>query len=453
MRNGKPLFLISRGVLCVLSAFVTNASWGAFELGLSSQNYIGQGTSERARSFTSFDLNIDAKSVDEFIETRILAKGMVAFNDTDFRFIELPEFYIGSARGLTGRFKLNFGRKIENWSYLDEEWGLGIWQPRFRWDYLHPQTVGLLGANVSYRDRYWYVAAFVSPLYVPDRSAPLDVADGRVQSISPWVLNPPASVHALGKNTPIRYSAEIPSFGDIVRQESVSFLARVGRNRGFYAQASYAYKPMNQLLMSYDAFLNDKSLTVDAKLFPRISYHDLIGGEFGFVSKNWDAHLSYLYDRPIDDEIPMGDTYQLVTTAQAISPSVSYHIGGRRRGSGLASFSYLKVFGDDIPEQGKFGDGTSSFDSRYPYKEALLLGLKLPRWRNVTADFKLLYDIKNPGTIVSSVFQYQAYQNWTVYLATDVLTSFTDESPDVGTAFIHRYRANDRIGGGVSYVF
>ena len=452
-----PLFNISRigvlGALLVSQWSVSSPAIAALELGLSSQNFIGQGTSGRARSFTSFDLGIDAKSVDEIVETRLFAKGMMAFNDPDFRFIELPEFYIGTSRDLTGPVKFNIGRKIENWSTLDEQWGFGIWQPRFRWDYLQPQTVGLFGAQTSYRDQELYLVAFASPFYVPDRSAPLDVSDGRVQSISPWVLNPPYSVKAAGKDTQIRYSAEIPELSDIVKQTNYSFLARVGRNRGFYGQASYAYKPMNQLLMSYDAFLNANSITADVKLYPRVSYHDVMGLESGYVSKEWDVNLSYLYDRPIDQDLPLGETYQLVTAAHSISPTIQYHIGGRRRGAGKFSFSYLRVFMNDLPDEGQFANGSSNFDSRYPFKNAILTGLKLPRWRNVTADFRLLYDIKNPGTIVSTVFEYNAVQNLTVFLATDVLTSFKEETPDVGTNFIYRYRANDRISGGVSYVF
>jgi hypothetical protein len=65
---------------------------------------------------------------------------------------------------------------------------------------------------------------------------------------------------------------------------------------------------------------------------------------------------------------------------------------------------------------------------------------------------RLLVDLQNPGTIVSWNFAYAADRDWRLFLATDVLSSFTGDSAD-GTDFIHRYRENDRVTGGVTYVF
>ena len=39
--------------------------------------------------------------------------------------------------------RLTFGRATRDWSVLDQEWGVGLWQPLFRWDYLRPEQMGL----------------------------------------------------------------------------------------------------------------------------------------------------------------------------------------------------------------------------------------------------------------------------------------------------------------------
>src|SRR5690606_38860238 len=121
---------------------------------------------------------------------------------------------------------------------------------------------------------------------VPDRGAPLDFAGGRIHSISPWALSPPYLANVFGRETPIKYKAEIPKTQEVIQQWNVSAKIKVGGTDGVWASTAYAYKPMNQLLMSHQAFLRnltDESY-VDATLFPRVAYHHLAAVDVGYSS-------------------------------------------------------------------------------------------------------------------------------------------------------------------------
>src|SRR5690606_10564467 len=128
----------------------------------------------------------------------------------NYRGIELPEAYLGLPWGARG--SLAFGRKRVSWNRMDEIWELGVWQPRYRWDYLTPRSVGLTGFFAEIKpDNSWTLQLWASPLFVPERGTPLEFRDGMIRSPSPWFLNPPSELGVLGRPTPIRYSLEGPS--------------------------------------------------------------------------------------------------------------------------------------------------------------------------------------------------------------------------------------------------
>src|SRR5205814_9510507 len=68
-------------------------------------------------------------------------------------FFEMPEAYVGTTREQSD-LQIAAGRKLEHWNRLDDDWRLGIWQPRYRWDYLDPETVGLTGAFFHFEQRF-----------------------------------------------------------------------------------------------------------------------------------------------------------------------------------------------------------------------------------------------------------------------------------------------------------
>jgi hypothetical protein len=443
-----PVFTV--GVLLSIYPFVAKAK---LNVGVSSTNYLGQGNEGREASYSALDLTLDAETKSNAIDSRAFVQSQIGFNDSSYRFVEFPELYVATSRSWLAPMRYTVGRKIEDWSLIDETWGTGAFQPRFRWDYLRPQEVGLLGLYQEFERGPFRATLFYSPVFVPDRGAPLDFADGRIRSVSPWVVNPPYEIEVMRKKTPVHYEARIPKIGEIVRQDSVAGHVSLGNRSGAWGAASYAYKPMNQLLMSYEPYLPlDQSGPANVVLYPRVAYHHLAGADVGYRAKSVSGSLSFLADLPRDEAPSPSRTSQQVGNLFSVSPSLQMNVFGHGTGAGGLTLSYLRVFGKDPADSGLLSDGkTSQFDSRYPYKNAFLFSTRLPTWRRLSTDARLLLDMEHPGTIVSWNFQYAPSREWKLFLSTDVLSSYSNEGD--GTNFIRRYRENDRVAGGVTYDF
>jgi hypothetical protein len=447
----RPFRLNSVFTVLALTQLMSANVYAKLDVGVSSTNYLGQGSAGRQNSYSALDLGLDAKTDGAYVDSRALVQAEIGFNDSNYRFIEFPEAYLATPKGLFGPTTTTLGRKLVPWSALDDTWGAGAYEGRFRWDYLQPQEVGLIGLYEELKVGILKVTAMYSPIFIPDRGAPLDFSDGRIHSISPWAIDPPYEVQLRQKTVPVRYDAQIPPVSDIVRQNTFVTQLALGEEKGMWGAISYAYKPMNQLLLSYDkAYLtsmNDAHVTI----YPRVAYHHVASMDIGARSSRATATLSGVADLPTEHvQFEELRTSQHVGNMYLVSPTLTVNPFGGANGGNL-SVSYLRVFGTDPPVTGKYPD-VNQFDSRYPYKSAFLLGAQFPTWRKLTTDFRLLFDIENPGTIVSWNFSYAADRDWRLFLATDVLSSFTGDSAD-GTDFIHRYRENDRVAGGVTYVF
>jgi hypothetical protein len=388
----------------------------------------------------------------------------------------LPEGYISTSSHLQGA-KISFGRKLEDWNHLDEEWHLGVWQPRYRWDYLRPDTVALTGLTVEVDRPLFKAVLFGSPLFIPERGVPVGNENGQLISDSPWFISPPSNIQVLTRDTPLKYDLQMPAMSKLLLHPGASGMFRVGDQMGPWVSGAYAYKPMNQLLLSYDGklVLNDNRSAVDVAsvpVVPRVVYHHLISAEAGFNHELFSGWISSLLDRPGHDYgqgLSGTWTEQTVTTSVAISPTVQIHIRDEKNNRMKAQMSYLYQDGGNGPDVAADGQvllsGRSVFEERYPYQSALKFGgeLEMPSFlssfglRNAgttAVASSLLYDTKNRGSIFSLDLKYLPTSRWEMGLGADILGS-QDTANNSGTAndFIGRYQANDRLRAGVTYVF
>src|SRR5690606_8811117 len=195
--------------MVLLVSLVSYSADAKISLGVSSTNYLGTGDVGRQNSYSALDLELDAKTKGDEIDSRLFVQAQIGFNDSSYRFIEFPEGYLATSKKWFGPTTFTLGRKIHPWSSLDDIWGTGVFQPQFRWDYLRPQSVGLLGLYQEYRRGPVHATLLYSPIFVPERGAALDFSDGRIRSISPGVVNPPYEIEILRKQVPVHYDARI----------------------------------------------------------------------------------------------------------------------------------------------------------------------------------------------------------------------------------------------------
>jgi hypothetical protein len=400
--------------------------------------------------------------------------------------IEAPEAYAGLATQSSSS-GIYIGRKKESWSTLDDTWQLGIWQPRFRWDDLRPETVGLTGVFLEASDKDIELTAFGTPIFIPERGASVSADQGQLSSPSPWFYPPAPRINIFGTLTPSNYQIVVPDLSSLIFNPGGGVKIRGGAHpneAGGWVSASFAYQPVNQLLMGYSGYLSVANpIHAVVTLVPRVGYHELAAAEGGYNAPNWRAWISVLGENPVGDSAVPVVTDSNGLTLQALSPSLSVSTGfewdvtngelssdnhapgpmvGANNGSyrGYAprtviQFLSLSQWGGNAADVGpNAGSGStpSVFEERYPFQEAVSLGISTPIWGRFTGSTRMIYDVTHSGTISSSELRYTV-SHWVLGVGADFLASSQTDPNAPGTDFISHYQADNQIHTGVSYVF
>jgi hypothetical protein len=425
-------------------------------IGFSTIAYLYENT-DKPNVFSQIEGHVLAQGTGGVFQGKINGEGLAIIGPLTTYTLEAPEAYIGTSPALSDVVEVKLGRELHHWSHLDEEFQLGIWQPRLRWDYVRPEEVGLLGVFVDVETPSFQFVVMGSPMFVPDRGVPEEFQNGGIYSVSPFFNSPASSLQFEGVNTSINYSLQAPNTADILSHAMFSTMVRVGGAEGPWASAAYAYKPMNQLLFSYNGILQTGSVqeTVDATIFPRVAYDHLVSLEGGYESPRFAVWLSGLSDHPDDNEVILGETYQTTQSSVAISPAVEYRLGDLNHEPTRLQLALLRQIGGNENDQGLDATGTGSiFENRYPYQSAGIFeastSLEWLGLDGLKVRYRALYDFGHSGSIQSTDFDYLIKKTFLVNLGTDILASHEDSS---ATDPISEYRANNRVRAGVSYVF
>jgi hypothetical protein len=396
------------------------------------------------------------------------------FDSPQFYF-EMPEAYVGTSSRL-GPVQVSAGRKLEEWNHLDDLWKLGIWQPRFNWDYLNPEIVGLTGAFIDFQQPHFKFVGFATGVFIPERGVPINTDDGQLTSDSPFFTPPPRNVSVFDSVTPTQYDLQMPSMSSIVFNPGVSLMARIGDSTGPWISGAYGYLPVNQLLIAYNGQvkLSDDggTGTVVVPLTPMVAYHTLGSLDMGYSGDRFDFWVSNLIDRPYEPQAPAGWTYQQISNSYAVSPAVEARFGSLPRNPIRAQLSYLGQWGGNAPDYSPDGSTSLSsgsvFEPRYPFQRAMLLGGQVPlanfsselvpmfgQWvNNVSFLSRYIFDFGHDGAILSSDIKYRPTPSWEIGVGADLLGSGESTTSGVEPSdFIARYAANDRIRWSLTYVF
>lgn len=422
-------------------------------VGVASTSYLTNPGALQQSSFSLLELEGSAAHRGREIELGVRYQAAIGIQCPDCSAVELPELYVGSARGL-GLWSIQIGRVRKNWSILDQGWQLGIFQPRFVYDYLHPETVGLTGLFADYRWSGGTISFFTSPMFIPDRGLPVSFENGKIGSVDPFFHAPISEVVFENQPTSIQYLLQRPSVTDLLLKPSLGVTARAGDvANGFSFSGAYSYKPMNQLLLAYSALYNLSFQVADAEVYPRVLMHHAATGDLSYNSKHLSAGVSVLREVPVRDETPRSWNTQEVDSAWALSPTIEIRPSGRRGNVTKLFASALKVWGGNAADRGPLAvsDGTA-FALRYPQRAAIRLAAETPLWgqwgNRVRFKTQALVDLEHSGQVYTHSLEYMASPQWRWTVAADILYS-----KEPGSDFIANNRTNDRFSGGLAYVF
>lgn len=355
-------------------------------------------------------------------------------------------------------FKAYVGRKKKDWSELDRRWSMGMWQPTFAIDALRPEEQGLAGLFLDYNTRRFEFLAFATPIFIPNMGPDIREQGGALSSQSRWFRSPSRNYAFNDKVNTIQYSLDIPEVEKLVMNGAVGAMTRVGdKGDGPWMVVSGGYLPVNELILKRQNYKVADQDQVDVTVSPDVTYHSLYSADVGYSFYNLKATLSYLRDAPVEKRPEVDWAIQKILPLQAYAAALDFSLSDVFSKTLAFQVEYLKVEGGEVVDI--LNDGTPDdftlFDQRVKFTNALSFkveGQLATFWRRpFVTRFKYLYDYDQQGSILNTELLYYPSARWAMLVGGDVLG--VQDEKDTSSRFINQYRANDRVYGGMTYVF
>jgi hypothetical protein len=352
---------------------------------------------------------------------------------------------------------LSVGRKLENWSLLDENWHLGMYQPQFRWNELDPSSQGLTGVFLHLRGKIadtktpWGLILFGTPVFIPDQGPSYNLKDGKFKAENPWFNTPPSNaIYGDDTRDSLKYDIKTPDTSRVVFNPGYAAQAYIGLpNDGWSFQAGGAYKPMNVLALPLRAHAESQKEDIAIELSPTFQYHRMFSADLQYGYDGWEAGIGAL-DEKVEDPKVDGDTWSYRTYGESllISPFVGARIGWVK----------LRVMTLSVKEDSEGAKGPQSDDvaaalpHRYPFRDAGAAEASTRfywhRYEGISGRVRYTQGAHDEFALLQGSLNYQLDRAWTLWTQGALVRANADR-----TILYSGYDDYDSIQAGVQYVF
>ncbi len=378
--------------------------------------------------------------------------GKYSYGASNYSVQEIFLFY-----RLESFFKISLGRKKIEWSVLDNYWKTSLWQPKYAIDYLRPEEQGLTGAFFEYKRSDFQFVALTTPIFIPNMGVDIREEDGELRADSRWFRQPSNKYDFNGRIKTITYNLSVPETRNLVSRPGVGYNVALGdRSKGFWANQSSGYKPVNDLLLKREGYAQAAGKSVKVVVSPDVTYHSVLSLDVGYSFQNFKLISSYIEDNP-KSKIPTDEwIVQNLEPMKGYSVMVENNIDYSLIRDLKIQLGYLRIDGGTISDINASSekDSFTLFDERFYFYNSLLFKTEGKLFklfnRDFTTKFSYLRDFNQKGSFVNTEFQFYPVQNWAVLVGGDLIS--VDEEND-SSGFLNQNRANDRVYAGVSYVF
>ncbi|MBU6154851.1 MAG: hypothetical protein KGP28_11160 [Bdellovibrionales bacterium] len=289
--------------------------------------------------------------------------------------VESREMYIQTRRGALGNFDISVGRKLEDWSRLDGTWRMmSLWSPRWTWDELHPQVIGMTGLFIGYRTKNFKAVFFGSPIAIPERGTPVEEKDNNIISPNPFWKPLPSEITVLGAQTRVNYSLLMPSIQQILLRPNFALKARYEFDGGAFFSLNSGVLPVHMVQMAAEPFLatSGPSGRLDVNIRPQFPMRNINTIELGYDSptKDWNLWLSGSYEQPF--RFQNGETWlnPIITPSTILSAGTSVDLTSNFRFNG----SLLIINEQPFSRSSRVPDVNVQLPSRFPLKQGIQVG-------------------------------------------------------------------------------
>jgi hypothetical protein len=367
-----------------------------------------------------------------------------AIGNSVLSYVNVKELYVNFPVGEISN--VYAGRRLMNWSAIDNIWNLGVIQPQFKWNQLNPQNQGLFGIFWESNLKGIDYTLFATPIYIPDQGAGYEIKDGQFQSGNPFFRAPPQNVKFGSQLLPIDYDIHRPEVNDVISQAMYGAQFRIGDERGFFGRVAGIYKPSNQLALGYKGVLVTTRVRVD--ILPKTYYETDYSLDTGYKTDWGYAQMSFLATNPRTPEFDPVYNHPVYESGVSYGPQVLY-----RWEPFQFLFAYINTSGGEIKDEGPDAvAGRASLSERFMVKQATLLKVaysevykKFVRW---DSSFQFKYSDKEKFREIKFKNALSFKNPWSVWM--DIILVDTDSSVESG---YESYKNFDQAWLGVSYDF
>lgn len=371
---------------------------------------------------------------------------------------DVHEFFVSYKSDVA---QLSVGRKLETWSAWDSEWRQGMFQPRYMENKIRTEEAGLAGVFLNLHGDHSSVTLAALPEFIPDFGPHFYTQDDKFVSQNPW-FHPPTDRFVLRAQTgSIHYKIAYPDTMSVINHPGAAAKYEYS-DKGFKSRLSGAYKPLNSFLLGFPSEHQEiqgptpNSDYMNITVSPRVAYDRIVNFDNQLTSGSWQFSGSVAYDHPDDNDGPPGWTSQQVRSATIFSGAIEKRLEDLGPHSASIRVGFLRVKGGDEEDRGPFAGKESLFERRFQYYEAYMLAAK-KEFRQISknpleTEVRLIYDRMQGGGVISFSSGMAFGRHFRADLEADFIGLLTANA-NITDGFLSTYRANDRVGLGMGYVF
>lgn len=369
-----------------------------------------------------------------------------------------PEIYFGL--GQQENTFVAAGRLKKNHNFLDSYYNLGLYNSFFTNDLVDYKEQGLTGLHLQAYNGF--VGGYVGwhPLYLPNQEPQVREESGSLVSSNRWAQRVPPQFQFADKNHPIEYVVRDYRMSDIIENEGYSATAFVGEDpKRPVLQVAYANHPVNAIPLVRDTYASAKDFKGHVSLSPMVTYHEVKSADLNFDFLNIQTTFSYMEDQVRNKAAPENEALQYLAPLQVYGIYVAADVSPWVRRQLIFSVAAAEMKGGQIFDLDSAGkESIFSFSKRRTqFKAPVTLGLATEmmfiRSKPVKSQMRWTYDRTDKGSLLSAQFGYKIMAHMNVHLGADIVGVEKSLPEDAGSNFLDRNQANDRVYGGLQYVF
>ena len=358
--------------------------------------------------------------------------------------VESQELYLQTQKGLLVNTQVSVGRKLYEWSKLDHTWTMmSLWSPRWTWDELHPEIIGMTGVFATYDNSHLHLVAFGSPLAIPERGTPTTEENGNLVSPNPFWKPLPTQLTILNQKTDVHYSLLTPPLQDILLRPNFALRGRYDFDSGFWASVNSGVLPVNMVQLAAEPYLNASpgaanSGALQVNIRPQFPMRNINTAELGYTATEFDLWASGSYEQPFHFENQPTWLNPILTSSSIFS------VGGNVKLSRTFSLAGAGIYIHEQPLAR--ASNLPTVDVQLPTRFPLKRGIKLSgNWKVselTESNISFIQDLQEHNQFFSLTAEHLIYKAvLTLGAGTDLLFASSNKG------WVGQYYAADRLRG------